>query len=280
GVEVLIHQISSHLNLNSSSLFQGAALYYARYRRQYSPKIFTDIVSFYGLNGKGRLLDLGCGTGELTLPLSPYFLDAVGVDPSADMLFQAKGRQKREKNSNIHWVQGRAEDIKKTIAPVRLVTSGASFHWMDQSVVLNKAYSVLENAGGMVIIADPSPVRGKDKKEDWKVKRQKIIEKYLGLDRRAGDYLHKNFIPEKRPFAELIKESPFRVFEFENYKYTTERSIDDIIGFLYSTSYASRRLFGDSVDDFEKEMRQELSGLVPKGIFIEEGNTEMFLLRK
>lgn len=265
---------------NPANIFKGAAWYYARYRRPYQAKIFSDIIAYYHLDGKGHLLDLGCGTGELTVPLAPYFEEAIGVDPSRDMLVEAKERAKTKDIHNIRWIEGRAEDIDQPIGSVRLTTAGVSFHWMQQPLILKKIYELTENGGGMVIIGELSPVRGKEKIEDWKKKRQELIEKYLGSKRRAGDNLHKDFIPEKRPFENIIRESPFHAFKFKEYKYTTERNIGEIIGFLYSTSYANKRLFGEKTDEFEQELQRELLKLVPSDRFVECGKTDVFLLRK
>jgi len=77
-----------------------------------------------------------------------------------------------------------------------------------------------------------------------------------------------------------ISESPFRTYNLKTYEYTTERNIDEIVGFLYSTSYANKRLFGDRAEEFEKELREELLTLVPSNKFIEGGKAEMFLLKK
>ena len=112
------------------------------------------------------------------------------------------------------------------------------------------------------------------------MRRRELIEKYLGSERRAGDHLHKDFISEKRPYAELIAASPFHTFVHKEYPYTTERDIDQIVGFLYSTSYANLRLLGDRADEFEREIRDELSRLVPSGKFIESGKAEVYLLQK
>lgn len=263
-----------------ANIFKGTAWYYARYRRPYPKQIFHDVISYYMLDGRGRLLDLGCGTGELAVPFSKYFEMVIGVDPSADMLEEARERGKREGVENVEWHEGKAEEIDDRYGPIRLTTAGVSFHWMDQPIVFKKVYASTERGGGMVIIDDTSPVRGKEKTEDWKMKRKELIIKYLGEDRRAGDHLHKDFIPEKRPFEELIAESPFKTFESKEYSYETERGIDEILGFLYSTSYANRRLFGDRVEEFERELRSELLKLVPSGKFIESGKADVFFLRK
>lgn len=263
-----------------SNIFKGTAWYYARYRRRYSQQIFSDIVAYYALNEEGTLLDLGCGTGELTIPLSQHFETAVGIDPSTDMLSEARSQAKKERVSNIQWIKDRAENVNESLGPVRLTTSGVSFHWMDQPIVLEKVYNMTESGGGMVVFGDISPVRGRSKTEDWETKRKEIIEKYLGTERRAGDKLHKDFIPEERSFEEIFKESPFRTFELKQYPYQTERTIDGIIGFLYSTSYANRELLGDKASDFEQELREELLKLVPSNRFVEQGQTDAFFLRK
>lgn len=44
-----------------------------------------------------RVLDLGCGSGELTLKLSPFFKEIVGIDPFEDYIKTAE-KQKKENN--------------------------------------------------------------------------------------------------------------------------------------------------------------------------------------
>jgi len=49
-------------------LFQGAAAYYSRFRPEYPAASLDWIVSEFGLCGMGRLLDVGCGTGQASVP--------------------------------------------------------------------------------------------------------------------------------------------------------------------------------------------------------------------
>ena len=74
-----------------TDLFTGAAWWYARYRPGYPAPFFRHLITRFGLDGTGRLLDLGCGTGQLRLPLAPQVADAVGVDPQLEMLAEAAG---------------------------------------------------------------------------------------------------------------------------------------------------------------------------------------------
>lgn len=265
---------------NPRDIFKDTAWYYARYRREYQPQIFDDVVSCFDLDRKGTLLDLGCGTGEIAIPLSSHFEKVIGIDASPNMLAEAKIKSDKASVSNIEWIEKNVDEIDLSIDPIRLTSSGVSFHWMNQPVLLERIYNSTEKNGGMVIIGDSSPVRGKEKTEDWKMKRKGLIIEYLGEDRRAGDHLHKDIITEKRPYEDIINESPFKITDFREYSYTTVRSIDEIVGFLYSTSYASRHLFGDKLDEFEKELREELLKLVPSGEFVEEGKSYVFFLKK
>lgn len=44
------------------------------------------------LDGTGRLLDIGCGPGSLTLPLAPHYADGVAIDADPDMIRVASGQ--------------------------------------------------------------------------------------------------------------------------------------------------------------------------------------------
>ena len=50
-------------------LFEGAAAYYARYRPKYPMAMFDRLVDRFDLGTLSSVLDLGCGTGQLALPL-------------------------------------------------------------------------------------------------------------------------------------------------------------------------------------------------------------------
>ena len=57
------------------------------------PNFFEYLKKF--ANRDFRILDLGCGSGELTLKLSPFFKEIIGVDPFDDYIKSAE-KIKRE----------------------------------------------------------------------------------------------------------------------------------------------------------------------------------------
>ena len=72
------------------TLFAGSAEYYMRGRFGYPQELADALRDELRLDGTGRLLDVGCGPGPLTLLLAPLFDRAVGVDADADMLAVAR----------------------------------------------------------------------------------------------------------------------------------------------------------------------------------------------
>ena len=56
--------------------------------------------------GEGPVLELGCGTGRITLPLARAGIDVVGVDRSLQMLDYARRRVRRARLPNVHLVRG------------------------------------------------------------------------------------------------------------------------------------------------------------------------------
>ncbi len=62
----------------AESLFAGAARYYEQGRLPYAPDLAGVFARSLALDGRGRLLDVGCGPGTVTLRLAPLFEAAVG----------------------------------------------------------------------------------------------------------------------------------------------------------------------------------------------------------
>jgi predicted TPR repeat methyltransferase len=64
----------------ASSPHAGSAGHYAVGRVDYPIALADALARELGLDGSGRLLDIGCGPGKFTLQLAPLFEQATGVD--------------------------------------------------------------------------------------------------------------------------------------------------------------------------------------------------------
>lgn len=253
------------------SLFAGTAAYYARYRIPYPDRLIRDIVEELRPDGSGRLLDLGCGTGALTLPLAPHFQEVVAVDPDPEMLAEAQRQGEAAGASNVRWLRMRAEEVSRELGSFRLVTCGTSFHWMDRDRVLQLTHDLLSGDGGIAIAGGVTPfytVSGFwGGPEPWHEAITAVLKRWLGEERRAGSgaFAH----PQER-HERVLERSPFVRLRRREYHIRHAWDSDSIIGYLYSTSFAARRLFGERAPAFEAEVREALQEIDLECRFSEE----------
>lgn len=262
------------MSLETHSLFTGTAQFYAKFRLCYPRELIEMIVGFYPQAGRSRVLDLGCGTGQLTVPLSSYFEQAVGVDINAEMIEQARRESLRQGIDNVEWHHMPAEEVDRLHQPYDLIVSGNSFHWMDRELILNKSYELLNDKGGMVILAGNSVWNGE---QDWQRRTVQVIRKWLGGERKAGQGLY----PKKpKLHEEFIKESRFQLAKKGDFYFSHAWSLEEFLGYLYSTSFCNKSLLGDAAGAFEEELSRELLRLHPDGVFREEVEITYFFLTR
>ena len=65
-------------------LFKGTAYYYERFRPGYPDTLIADLLE--RVPGRTRLLDVACGTGQVTVPLAKVFEDVLAIDQEAEMI--------------------------------------------------------------------------------------------------------------------------------------------------------------------------------------------------
>ncbi|MFQ3544145.1 class I SAM-dependent methyltransferase [Halobacillus rhizosphaerae] len=230
-------------------LFKGAASYYSKYRPIYPASLVRFLVQEFSLNGEQTLLDLGCGTGHLTLRLADWCTKIVGIDAEAEMIEEAKRLQQEIRLGEIQWFNGRLEQYKAVYNEhFNLVTIAKAFHWMNRSVILDELYEVIPKGGGVAIIDNYEP--GKSLRP-WQLKLNEIIKKWYGKERKAGKQTYSHPVISHE---EVISNSKFKAEVYTLPEYEINWNCESILGNLYSTSYGSKRFLGKEIDKFEKEV--------------------------
>src|ERR1700722_18280026 len=93
------------------TLFEGAARYYARYRPKYPKAAFEFIARRFTLDRNVRVLDLGCGTGNASLPLASIVGEIVAMDPDAAMIDVGREIASAAGIRNVQWLNAGSHDL-------------------------------------------------------------------------------------------------------------------------------------------------------------------------
>jgi trans-aconitate 2-methyltransferase len=111
-------------------------------------KPFFDLIDLIGDKPDMKVLDLGCGTGELTYMLAERLINphVKGIDSSKEMLEKAK------QYNNITFEQRTIEEQIETGEKWDLVFSNAALQWVDDhEALLPKIISTLNKDGQLII---------------------------------------------------------------------------------------------------------------------------------
>ena len=267
------------------TIYRGSAEHYRPGRPPYSPRLEEVLTEELGLDGTGRLLDVGCGPGILTLRLARLFDGAIGLDPDPDMLAQARTAAADRHISNVRWVQALAEDLPAAApGPHRLVTFGQSFHWTDEERVAEVVYDLLAPGGAMALVvhtvagrpAPPSPGPPPIPHDEIRA----LVERYLGSTRRAGQ----GTAPVRtHRFEDVLARTRFGSPRtvFAPGKPDLVRDTSSVVSGYLSMASSAPHLYGDRLDEFTAEMHDLLTARSPAGQFWDwPGDTEIVLAEK
>jgi len=243
------------------TIYQGTAHYYSRYRPPYPASLVTVLRDRFGLDGTGRLLDLGCGPGPVTMALAHLFDEVVAMDPSDEMRAEGERIARERGIGNIKWRFGGSKDLSPELGQFRLVTMGESFHWMDRAATLDALYDLVTDGGGLAVVGraaplDPPPMT------PWRAAINTVVRKYVGERQLPWDpgpthgELHEAY----------IRRSRFRDLTYYHETFDIEWTVESMLGNLYSTSFCSRRVLGDRVEAFERDLRAAILAAEPSGI--------------
>jgi SAM-dependent methyltransferase len=265
--------------------YLGFAPHYRVGRPPYSALLEVELAEAAGLDGRGRLLDGGCGPGILALRLAGLFEEVIGLDPDADMLAEGRNAAQAAAIENVGWVQAVAEDLPDAApGPYRLITFGQSFHWTREEHVAEVICDLLEPGGNLALVVHtiedrprpPNPGYPPVPHDELKA----LVEAYLGSIRRAGQ-----------------GRAPIRSHRFEDVLVRTRfgtprtisapgradivRGVESVLSGYLSLSSSAPHLLGDRLDEFAHEARSLLKKCSPSGLFWDwPGDTEVVLAHK
>lgn len=241
--------------------FAGTAAHYARSRPGYGEAAIEHLNDRFDL-GRARVLDLGCGAGQLAVPLAARADSVVAMDPNEAMCRATRERAARADVENVDVVEGSDADLREglieDVVPVDLTTMGRSFHWMEGRATLDCLREHTRSGGGVAIVDDVDWLTGGD--EPWMAAVYDVASAHV-------EDLPERYDPETveydDPWDELLAERGFVDVETGTFTVEREWSLAQAVEYVFSLSFASPDRFDDGGDAFERACRERLATLGP-----------------
>jgi SAM-dependent methyltransferase len=137
-------------------LFDEVAQEYDRVRPGYPRALIEDVIALSSLPEQGSILEIGCGTGQATLPFAQrgYTLHCLDIGQN----FVGLATRKFQSYPNVQIQHAAFEDWMQQGYLFDLVMSATAFHWIAPDIGYPKAAQVLKNTGSVAIFSNEHPM--------------------------------------------------------------------------------------------------------------------------
>ncbi len=135
--------------------FDTTAADYDAVRPGYPVSMYEDLLTFSRLSSSARILEIGCGSGQATLPLAQLGYRITAIDISSKLTALARTKMVLFKRVQIETTS--FEDYVGESGSFDLVIAATAMHWIDPALRYHKSALLLKNGGVLAIIRNTQP---------------------------------------------------------------------------------------------------------------------------
>ncbi len=132
-----------------TKVFDDQALAYDRYRPSYPSQLLDQLFSNCSLKPGSTVLEIGCGTGQLTIDLLERGLQVLAVEKGENLALIAQAKTKNYPQATIQ-----IADFNEwsSLHSFDLTVCAQAFHWFDTEKTLKKIHQFLKPAGSLGLL--------------------------------------------------------------------------------------------------------------------------------
>ena len=149
-VAYLVRVPDRTLQRSCGRAFDEVADEYDRHRPTYPERLIDSACTTAGLKRGAEVLEIGCGTGQLTRSLLARGLRVTAIEPGAQLAKLA--RRRLGGAGELALVGARFEDAPLPHAHFRAVLSASAIHWVDPDVGWQRAANALVPGGTLALV--------------------------------------------------------------------------------------------------------------------------------
>ena len=129
--------------------YDQVAQLYDRARPTYPAALYDDIVDYVDLEADARILEIGCGSGQATVPMAArgYAIDCIELGAQ----LAAIAREKLAQFPKARVINADFETVNLPACHYDIVFAATAFHWIDPAISLKKVHEVLKPAGTLAL---------------------------------------------------------------------------------------------------------------------------------
>ncbi len=131
-------------------VFDEIAAEYDRRRPTYPGELLTQACQVAGIGSGDHVLEVGCGSGQLTRGLVARGLHVTALEPGKSLI--ALARQNLEGAGEVEFVNAQFEEALLPREQFQAVFSASAFHWIDPEVSWQKTAGVLVPGGTLALV--------------------------------------------------------------------------------------------------------------------------------
>jgi ubiquinone/menaquinone biosynthesis C-methylase UbiE len=132
-------------------VFDEIAAEYDRIRPAYPDELVDQACQVAGIGPGDQVLEIGCGSGQLTRSLLARGLHVTALEPGPNLM--ALARQNLEGAGAVEFMNARFEDASCPHGHFRAVFSASALHWVDPTLSWRKIADVLVPGGTLALIS-------------------------------------------------------------------------------------------------------------------------------
>lgn len=197
---------------------------YDKWRPTYVAELYEDIFRYKKINSSSKVLEVGIGTGQATLPILQKGCSITAIELGDKLAEYTKQKFSTYKNLNVENTS--FQDYQCPPNSYDMIYSATAFHWIPEELGYTKVYEMLKSGGIFARFANHSY---KDKgREEMHLAMQEVYSQYMPTNNLGPEYSEEKC----KERAEISRKYGFIDIKYKLYHRIRTFSSQEYINFI------------------------------------------------